>query len=113
MNCEFFRTSPSFIADGGVRFPLKSAPAASNSRATVLGVRPEQFIIDAEYGVSAEIVVVEPTGSQTQLALRIAGQDIVGVFSERITLAPGDTIPIMPVPGLVHLFDDETGRAYN
>jgi multiple sugar transport system ATP-binding protein len=106
-----FDEAPSFITDTGVRFPLQSAPSASDNRPTVLGIRPEQFIIDAEHGVPAEIIVVEPTGAQTQLVIRIAGQDVVAVFRERITLAPGDTIPIMPVPELAHLFDERTGRA--
>jgi len=43
---------------------------------------------------------------------RIAGQDVVGVFRERIALAPGDRIPIMPVPEGAHLFDERTGRAF-
>jgi multiple sugar transport system ATP-binding protein len=107
-----FDGSASFVTDTGVRLPLKSAPAASDGRAAVLGIRPEQFMINAERGVPAEIIVVEPTGSQTQLVFRIAGQEVVGVFRERIALAPGSTIPIVPISDLVHLFDAETGRAF-
>ena len=67
-------------------------------------------MIDAEKGLPAEVVVVEPTGSETQVFAKLAGQDIVGVFRERVTVGPGDSIPLSPNPELVHLFDNETGR---
>ena len=35
---------------------------------------------------------------------------ITGVFRERVTVGPGDTIPLAPHQDLVHLFDAETGK---
>ena len=55
-----------------------------------LGVRPEHFHLDPN-GVAAEILTVEPTGSETQVVARFAGQEIMGAFRERITARPGES----------------------
>ena len=65
-----------FEGPNGVKLPLASAPANSDGRPAVYGVRPEHFTI-ADDGAEAEIVVVEPTGSETQVvrqARRRAGR---------------------------------------
>src|SRR6476620_1470854 len=58
--------SAGFVGPNGVKLPLASAPANSEGRPAVYGVRPEHFTI-ADDGAEAEIVVVEPTGSETQV----------------------------------------------
>jgi multiple sugar transport system ATP-binding protein len=60
--------------------------------------------------VPAEIVTVEPTGSETQVVARYAGNEIMGAFRERITAKPGETLKIRPESGAVHLFDTESGK---
>ena len=61
-------------------------------------------------GLPAEVVVVEPTGSETQVFAKLGGADIVGVFRDRISARPGQTIRITPDPNLVHLFDGASGE---
>jgi multiple sugar transport system ATP-binding protein len=85
------------------------APAGSEGRPVIYGLRPEHIRIDAA-GVPAEVVVLEPTGSETQVVLRTGGQEIIAVFRERLTAKPGDTIPITPTLENAHLFDAETGK---
>ncbi len=101
-----------FEGPGGTKFPLTSAPKASNGRAAVYGVRPEHFHIDDD-GAEAVIQVVEPTGSEIQVAAKIAGQEIIAVFRERHQFKPGDKIRLKPDPRLVHLFDEATGQRLN
>jgi multiple sugar transport system ATP-binding protein len=100
---------PRFVTDGGLSLPVKHVPQGSDGRPVVYGIRPEHFVIDPDKGIPAEVVVVEPTGSETQVFAKLGGQDIVGVFRERVTVGPGDTVPLTPDPALVHLFDQETG----
>jgi multiple sugar transport system ATP-binding protein len=102
----------SFQGPGGVRLPLGSAPADSDGRPVVYGIRPEHFVI-ADDGADAEIQVVEPTGSETQVFAKIGGDEVVAVFRERHRFNPGDKIRLKPDPGLVHLFDDATGKRIN
>lgn len=71
-------------------------------------MRPEHFTV-SDSGLPAEVVVVEPTGSETQVFAKLGQKEVVGIFRERISIAPGDRIMLAPNPGLVHLFDAETG----
>jgi multiple sugar transport system ATP-binding protein len=98
-----------FVAKDGTRITLASAPAGAAGKAVTLGVRPEHFHLDPD-GVPAEILTVEPTGSETQVVARFAGHEIMGAFRERITTKPGDSIRIRPENSAVHLFDTETGK---
>ncbi|MCZ8375549.1 MAG: sn-glycerol-3-phosphate ABC transporter ATP-binding protein UgpC [Beijerinckiaceae bacterium] len=101
--------SGGFMADGGFHLPVGAAPAGSDGKPVVYGLRPEHIRIDSA-GVPAEVVVLEPTGSETQVVLRAGGQDIIAVFRERLTAKPGEMIPIAPSLPIAHLFDAETGK---
>ncbi len=100
---------PSFVTETGVELPLKSAPSGATERRCVYGIRPEHLTL-AEGDFRAEISVVEPTGSETQVFAKLGGQQIVGVFRERISARPGDSLPLSPNLEAVHLFDAETGK---
>jgi multiple sugar transport system ATP-binding protein len=101
-----------FECASGARLPLAGAPAGSDGRPAVYGIRPEHFII-ADDGAEAEIQVVEPTGSELQVAAKICGDDITAVFRERHRFKPGDKIRLKPDPTFVHLFDEPTGQRLN
>ena len=101
-----------FDGPNGVKLPLGAVPSNSDGRAAVYGVRPEHFTI-ADDGAEAEIVVVEPTGSETQVFAKLGGQEVVAVFRERHKFEPGDKIRLKPDPTLVHLFDEATGKRLN
>ena len=102
----------SFEGPNGVKLPLQSAPANSDGRPVVYGVRPEHFTI-ADDGTEAEIIVVEPTGSETQVFAKLGGEQVVAVFRERHQFNPGEKIRLKPDPSLVHLFDETTGERLN
>jgi multiple sugar transport system ATP-binding protein len=97
-----------FQCADGLKLPL-GAPSAADGKAAVYGVRPEHFTL-AEDGAEAEIQVVEPTGSETQLVAKLGGQNVLAVFRERHAFKPGDTVRLKPDPRLVHLFDQTTGE---
>jgi len=101
-----------FEGPNGVNLPLGMAPANSDGRPAVYGVRPEHFTI-ADEGADAEIVVVEPTGSETQVVARLGGEEVIAVFRERHAFEPGERIRLKPNPSLVHLFDESTGKRLN
>jgi multiple sugar transport system ATP-binding protein len=104
--------STAFEGPNGVTLLLASAPSGSDGRPAVYGIRPEHFAI-ADDGAEAEIVVVEPTGSETQVFAKIGGQDVVAVFRERHKFEPGDKVRLKPDPTLVHLFDEASGERLN
>jgi len=89
-----------------------SAPAKSglaDNRELTLGIRPEHLEISSE-GFEAEVVVVEPTGSETQVFARVDGQEIAAVFRERHEFSPGQRIRLRPRPDCMHLFDPSSGQ---
>ena len=98
-----------FAADGGFRLPITGAPAASEGRSAVYGLRPEAIRLDGA-GLEARVHVVEPMGSETQVVADIGGQNITCVFRERIQAKPGEIIRITPEAALTHLFDQDSGR---
>ncbi len=102
-----------FDGPGGVRLPLRvperRSPDWSEGAPAVYGVRPEHFVL-ADDGIDAEVQVVEPTGSETQLVANVGGQDVLAVFRERHPLKPGDRVRLRPNVGLVHLFDRTSGK---
>jgi len=98
-----------FEAASGVRLPLVAAPTGSDGRPVIYGIRPEHFVI-AEDGGEAEVLVVEPTGSELQVVAKIGHEDIIAVFRERHDFKPGDKIRLKPDPRLAHLFDAPTGQ---
>jgi multiple sugar transport system ATP-binding protein len=79
---------------------------------TVYGIRPEHLRLDPD-GVKATVQVVEPTGSETQVLLRVGNQPLIAAFRERIAARPGELLPVSPDPSLVHLFDRQSGRRIN
>jgi multiple sugar transport system ATP-binding protein len=101
--------SASFEGPNGVKLPLPDAPLASDGQPSIYGIRPEHFTI-ADDGAEAEIVVVEPTGSETQVFAKLGGQEVVAVFRERHQFNPGDKIRLKPDQSVVHLFDEATGK---
>ena len=74
----------------------------------MIGVRPEHFDIGKSC-VKAQVVVVEPTGADTQVYCRVAGQDVTAVSRARHTFRPGDTIDLRPCEGKGYLFDPASG----
>jgi len=102
----------SFAGPSGITLPLDAAPAGTDGRPAVYGIRPEHFTI-ADDGAEAEIVVVEPTGSETQVFAKLGGEEVVAVFRERHKFEPGDKVRLKPDPALVHLFDEPSGKRLN
>jgi multiple sugar transport system ATP-binding protein len=80
-----------------------------NAGDVVVGIRPEHLEL-ANEGLEAEVVVVEPTGSETQLFARVGGQEIVAVFRERHEFVPGQRIRLRPRADCLHLFDPSSGQ---
>ena len=84
------------------------APAglATGSSVTA-GFRPEDIRL-GDTGVPARVALIEPTGAETQITLRIGNEPIVFTTRDRITLQPGDTVHFTVEPGKLHCFDAET-----
>ena len=75
------------------------------------GIRPEHLsIASTGQGITNKVIVVEPTGAETQVFSKVGDQQISSVFRERHTFNPGETIHLMPDVNRSHLFDETTGQ---
>jgi multiple sugar transport system ATP-binding protein len=96
-------------AEGGVRWPLDTSPGV-DGQPVVYGIRPEHLRVDgADGAVEAEVIVVEPTGAETELLVNAGDSQIILITHGRINVAPGERIGLAIQPGAVHLFDRTTG----
>ena len=94
---------------GDVRLPLAAPAPELVGRRAVYGVRPEHIGI-GEDGVAAEVCVVEPTGAETYLVVKLAGQEVTCVARDRLDVRVGQSVRLSPDPGRIHLFDPQGGR---
>jgi multiple sugar transport system ATP-binding protein len=90
----------------GALLPL---PPTTRGTASTYGIRPEHLVL-ADDGVEGTIVLVEPTGSETQVTLRVGETQLIGAFRERVQGRPGDKLRVMPDLALVHLFGPDGNR---
>lgn len=100
-----------FVTDDGVELPLPADhDSLHDGQPLVYGARPEHFALDGEAGLPFEVDVVEPTGSETQMAGRWGGRRITAAFRQRLASRPGDRLRLAPQLEHVHLFEAGSGR---
>ena len=96
----------------GVRWPVPSA-AGADGQAVAYGIRPEHLELASGSmagAVPGEIIVVEPTGAETELLVQSGEAQIVLVTHGRPVVNPGDRIGLAVDPAMVHVFDQQTGQ---
>ena len=73
-----------------------------------LGIRPEHFAL-SDKGFAARVVVVEPTGAETQVVADIGDERVTAVVKDRVSIGRGDMVFLAPDLPRVHRFDAGTG----
>jgi multiple sugar transport system ATP-binding protein len=96
---------------GGVTLPAPRDAGGVDGQRIVYGVRPEHLSMAGAEGIAATVVVVEPTGADTQVFSKVGGVDVTAVFRERHDFRPGESIRLVPDHGRTHLFDAESGKS--
>jgi len=93
-----------------VRWPVPSA-AGTDGQSVAYGIRPEHLELASGSAVGAvpgEIIVVEPTGAETELLVQSGEAQIVLVTHGRPVVNPSDRIGLAVDPAMVHVFDQQT-----
>ena len=99
-------------AGAGIRWPLGNASGGDGQR-VAYGIRPEHLTLASATTVGAvagEIIVVEPTGAETELLVQAGEAQIVLVTHGRPVVNPGDKIGLAVDPAMVHVFDKASGQ---
>jgi multiple sugar transport system ATP-binding protein len=97
---------------GGVSLPAPRDARVADGQKIIFGTRPEHLALagDGE-GLPASVVVVEPTGADTQVFAKFGGTEMTAVFRERHEFRSGETIRLVPDHERTHLFDAESGKS--
>ncbi|KQT66024.1 MULTISPECIES: ABC transporter ATP-binding protein [unclassified Aureimonas] len=97
-----------FVTGDGLVLPVSGSRPEALGRDLVYGARPEAIHIGGT--IPLEVIVIEPTGSESQVLGRIGKTAVTCVFRERVTARPGETIHVSIDPNAVHLFDAKSGQ---
>ncbi len=100
--------APGLTLDNGDKIPLPGVPSGVSGQDVILGVRPEHIEIDMSNGFPAEILAVEPTGSETHVLVQIGNTKVTCLFKHRIAMTVGDTIKLSFAGAPLHFFDPNT-----
>ena len=78
--------------------PLPRGARAADGQPVLYGMRPEHCSLADGGGLPADVVVVEPTGADTQLYCRFNGQEVTSLVRDRVSCRAGDRIGLHARP---------------
>jgi multiple sugar transport system ATP-binding protein len=95
----------------GQRWPARPPQAAQQGQAVHYGVRPGDVELAADgAGIPARVVVVEPTGAETEMLVEVGATRLTLVLHGRTRAQPDDKVFLRIDAGKAHLFDAAGGR---
>ncbi|APW38054.1 sugar ABC transporter ATP-binding protein [Rhodoferax koreense] len=95
----------------GAQWPMGAATQGREGQAVHYGVRPTDVAISSTgQGIPAKVIVVEPTGAETELLVEIGGSRLVLVMHGRTDAKPDDIVMLDIEASKAHLFDQASGQ---
>ena len=86
-----------FVEAQGSAWPVGALTAGRDGQAVHYGIRPGDIgITSPDQGIAAKVIVVEPTGAETELLLEVGGEQIIVVLHGRTAVQPDELV------GLAH-----------
>jgi multiple sugar transport system ATP-binding protein len=107
---EARRDGDSIVGPGGWRIPAPASGHHSPDQVLTVGLRPEGVEIVAD-GQPAEVVAVEPFGSEVIVDVRIGTQGLKVRAAPDVRPSPGSSVGLRAAPAAVRLFDRASGNA--
>ena len=95
----------------GVHWPVQHIKQGSEGQSVSYGIRPGDISISSSgQGIEAKVIVVEPTGAETELLLEVGGTQIVTVMHGRTDAKPDDIVRLNIDANKAHIFEAQTGK---
>jgi multiple sugar transport system ATP-binding protein len=95
----------------GVNWPVEHTGQGRDGQSVSYGIRPGDISIKASgQGIPAKVIVVEPTGAETELLLEVGGTRIVTVMHGRTDAKPDDIVQLHIDANKAHIFEAQTGK---
>ncbi|HAF09871.1 MAG TPA: glycerol-3-phosphate ABC transporter ATP-binding protein [Chloroflexi bacterium] len=108
---EVTRDGDTLVAADGWRLPAPLTRDHSARELTV-GLRPEAIAIGTA-GQAAEVVAVEPLGSEVIVDVRVGEKALKVRAAPAVRPQPGSTVHLAVEPGAIRLFDRSSGSAFH
>lgn len=106
MNVLHGTVSKGSVMAEGQAWPVPQAATLAEGQSVHYGIRPTDISIGAAgEGVPAKVVVVEPTGAETELLVQVGESKLVVVLHGRTDVQPDDVVGLVIKTDKVHLFD--------
>ena len=106
------------VENGAVRvftdFALPVRPGVTPDARMSLGLRPDHITVHpsaVDGAFAAQVTSFEATGAETMLFVLKEGRPLTVVTKERLALAQGDTVFLLPDPAHAHFFAADGRRA--
>ena len=81
------------------------------ARLLLKGVRPGDIELSTpDRGIPAKVVVIEPTGAETELLLEVGSEQLIVVLHGRTAVQPEERVGLVIDGSKAHLFDDDSGQ---
>jgi multiple sugar transport system ATP-binding protein len=105
------RDGRTWVEAQGQAWPTRAQPQGHDGQQVQYGVRPTDLRISASgSGIPATVVVVEPTGAETELLLRVGDKELVMVMHGRTSAQPDETVFLDVAAERTHVFDADGAR---
>jgi multiple sugar transport system ATP-binding protein len=101
--------APHVAFQDGATLPMPPGSRAVDGQSVLYGIRPEHCSIGSGAGLPVDVVVVEPTGADTQLYCRFNGQEVTAMLRDRVAVRAGERIALVPDVPRAHVFDAQSG----
>ena len=91
----------------GAAWPMGNRTGVKDGQSVHYGIRPTDIALSTQ-GVQAKVVVVEPTGAETELLVQVGQSQLTVVLHGRTAVQPGDSVHLSVDTDKVHLFDGQS-----
>jgi multiple sugar transport system ATP-binding protein len=99
------------VEAAGTRWPVPAQVHGRDGQAVHYGIRPgDVHLSPTAQGIAATVVVVEPTGAETELLLRVGDTQLVVVIHGRTAARPDETVHLVIDADKAHVFDSASGQ---
>ncbi|MEY2953220.1 MAG: hypothetical protein RLZZ401_1307 [Pseudomonadota bacterium] len=106
-----FEPGRAWVSAEGHEWPVDAQLGGQDGQTVHYGIRPGDIqVVVAGQGIAAKVVVVEPTGAETELLLQVGDVRLVVVIHGRTTVRPDELVGLQMEGVKAHLFDAATGQ---
>ena len=100
-----------FVEAQGAHWPVPASVAGQAGQKLHYGIRPGDISLASDgQGIAAKVIVVEPTGAETELLLQVGDARLVLVMHGRTAARPDDTVHLRVDTANAHVFDGMSGQ---